>query len=203
MNFADIENAWRSPHNRPDAAALEKQKMQFLTELRRNRRATRGLLFLSAVPLVFFTTKIALHLVAPNPALVRVDLTREWAILPFFALPWIGWFALLREYVAGGRGHIGEDTSIQTSVAALLAEIRSQRRAHLIVGVLLVLSAIVLPLIAHQLRAVGKVGDGILLPAYILYPAYVLGMIAWVVWQDRRKLRPRESELRAVLESYR
>ena len=35
MNFADLETMWRSPHNRPSAAELEKQKMHFVAELRR------------------------------------------------------------------------------------------------------------------------------------------------------------------------
>ena len=203
MNFADIENAWRSPHNRPNAAELEKQKMNFIADLRRRRRAALGLLCISAIPLVFLTGKVVLHVIAPDPSLARVDLGREWAIVPFFALPWIGWLALLRQYVTAGRRHRDYASSINASLAALLDETRTQRTLHAMVGVLLVISAAILPLIVHQLRAVGKVGDEIVIPAYVVYPVYVFAMVGWIVWNDRRKLLPRLRELEGVISAYR
>lgn len=203
MNFAEIENAWRSPHNRPDAAEMEKQKMQFVAELRRRRRAALGLLGITFIPLAYLTAKVVLHMVRPDPSLDAVDLTREWGIVPFFLLPWIGWLALAWWQRRHWIRHRDYARSVSASVAALLDENRAQRRRAKLVGGLLAASVLVLPLVVHQLRAVGKAGDEILLPAFAIYPAYVLGMIGWLVYHDRRKLAPAQRELEALLSSYR
>jgi len=67
MNFADIEKTWQSAENRPSAAQLEKQKMNLIDELHRRRRATRGLLWLTAIPLVLVTGRLLLHILWPAP----------------------------------------------------------------------------------------------------------------------------------------
>lgn len=203
MNFAEIENVWRSPRNRPTPAETEKQKMEFITELRRRRRSTAGLLTITALPLAFITGKLLVHLISPRVGLDALDLSREWGVLPFFALPWAAWLMLLRQHLRDGRKHRDYSKSVSASVSALLTETRARRRLNVVVAALLVLSALTLPLIVHQLRAVGKAGDEILLPAYGIYPAYVIAMVTWLVWHDRRKLKPRHDELQALLMSYR
>ena len=87
MNFADIEKTWRSAGNRPSAAQLEKQKMDLIDQLHRRRRASRGLLWLTAIPLVLVTGRLLLHMLWPDPTLDRLDLAREWVVVPFFLLP--------------------------------------------------------------------------------------------------------------------
>lgn len=203
MNFADIQNTWRSPHNQPSAAEIEQQKLQLVAELRRHRRADLGLLCITLVPLAFFTFKVVVHVLWPDPALKQVDLAREWAIVPFFALPWIGWLVLLRKFLSGGRRHPNYDASINASLQVLLEDNRRRRDFHRVVGALLVASVLVLLVIVQQLRAVGKAGDEILVPAWVIYPGYVAAMVAWIVWHERKKLAPRRRELEALLSSYR
>ena len=202
MNFADIENTWRSPHNRPDQAQLEKQKMEFIADLNKRRRGNLFLLWLVFSLLVFLTGKVALHVLWPDPSLDRVDLSREWAIIPFFALPWIGWGVLDFLHRRHVRRHPRVERSIPASVAALLDGNRSERVRYKVIAGLLVASALGLPSIVHQLRTVGKAGDEILVPAFVIYPLYVVGVLVWAFIHDRRKLLPRKQELEALLKSY-
>jgi hypothetical protein len=202
MNFAEIQNAWKSPQNRPTAAQLEKDKMNFITELRRRHRGNRIFLGLVLIPLVYFTAKVVLHVLWPDPALDKVDFTREWAIIPFFALPWIGWFALLRLHRQHRARSANYDRSINASVTALLDENRTERIRYKFIAALLIASVIILPIIVFQLRAVGKAGDEILVPALVIYPVYVLGMLGWFAYTFRKKLDPKKRDLESLLQSY-
>jgi hypothetical protein len=202
MNFAEIENTWRSPHNRPSAAELEKQKMEFVADLRRRRRSNVMLLCLVFVPLAFFTGKIVLHLLWPDPALDKVNLSREWGIIPFFILPWIGWLVMLHLHRQHRARHARAERSISASIAALLDENRTQCTRYKVTLWLLIASVFILPLIVVQLRAVGKAGNEILIPALVVYPAYVVIVVICSTFYYRRKLLPRNQELQALLRSY-
>ena len=203
MNFAEIQNAWQSPQNRPTAAQLEKDKMNFVAELNRRQRGNRIFLLLVLIPLVAITGKIALHILWPNPALDAVDLSREWAIIPFFALPWIGWLVMLRLHRRHRARNANYERSISAAVAALLDENRTERTRYKVVAVLLVVSVLVLPLIVYQLRAVGKAGDEILIPALVGFPLYVVILLLWFAYHLRKKLEPRRRELVRLQASYR
>ncbi|RXK54888.1 hypothetical protein ESB00_03050 [Oleiharenicola lentus] len=202
MNFADIEKTWRSAENRPSAAQLERQKMELINELHRRRRASRSLLVRTAIPLGLITALLLLHLLWPDSASDRLNLTREWAILPFLLLPWVGWFLLWRQHRRHASAHADHARSIQASTAALLDEnLREGFRALVIVAALL-LSLPLLGGVVWQLRAVGKMGDEVLIPAFVLYPAYVVLMVAWIGWKHLRKTTPRRKELEALLSDY-
>ena len=202
MNFDEIESMWRSPHNQPSATELEQHKMKLVTELRRRHRASRGLLWITFLPLAFFTAKIALHVLWPDPVPDKVDLNREWAILPLFALPWFGWFIMLRLYLRHQRRHPDYDRSISESVAASLDENRTERTRYKVIAGVLLASIPLVVLIVHQLRAVGKAGEEILMPAYVIWPAYVALMVAWFGWYNFRKLLPQKRQLEELAQSY-
>lgn len=202
MNFADIQNTWRSPHNRPTEAELEERKMKLTDEIRRRHRGSLLLLALVFAALAFFTGRIAWHLLWPDPALDPIDLAKEWGVLPFFALPWIAWVILLQLHRRHRARHSDYGRSIRTSVLALLDENRMERIRYRVVGALLVASVFVLPLIVSQLREVGKAGDEILIPAFVIYPAYVVGVLVWAAVFRRRQLLRRKQELEALLASY-
>lgn len=204
MNFADIENAWRSPGNQPDPNAIEQRRQEFIAELRRRKR--RQAIFLGVVfaALAAITALLAKQVVAPGPGTDPTDLRGEWSILLFFALPWIGWLFMLRLH----RRHNAATTSnadipIQESISALLDENQSERRRYVFIAILLAATAIALPLVVHQLQAVGKAGPEIEAPAYIVYPSYVALAIAWIAYRIRRSLRPRQRALESLLAQYR
>jgi hypothetical protein len=202
MNFADIEKTWRSARNSPSAAQLEKQKMELITELHRRRKASRGLLWLTVIPLVLVTGRLLLHILWPDPALDRLDLGREWMVVPFFLLPWAGWFLMWRQHRRHEAVHGDYARSIQASTAALLDENRREGLRSLVAVGGLLLSLPLLGGVVWQLRAVGKMGDEVLIPAFVIYPAYVVLMVAWIGWQYVRKTRPRQRELEALLSDY-
>jgi hypothetical protein len=203
MNFAEIENTWRSPHNRLNPAELEKNKMQLIAELRRRRRATIGLLGVTFLPLAFVTGRLVLHLLHAEAGRDPVDLATEWGVVPFFLLPWIGWLSMVALYRRHRARHLNYDQSIRASVQALLDENRTERTRCKVIGGLLIASVAALPIVIQQLRAVGKAGDEILVPAYVIYPGYVILMVGWTIWHYRRKLLPRERELEELLNVYR
>jgi hypothetical protein len=202
MNFAEIETLWRSPRNRPDTAGMEKQKMYFVALLKKRRRTALGLLGVTAVLPGYLTLLVASHLLGFSPRFDRVDLGREWASVPFLFLPWVGWCALLCLYRRHRARHRDYEGSVQASVQALLDENRTEQTRHKWIAGLLVASLALLPVIVAQLRAAGKAGDEILAPAYVIYPAYVLGILAWTAHSLRRKLLPRQRELEALVKSY-
>jgi hypothetical protein len=202
MNFDEIESVWRSPHNQPSATELEQHKMKLVTELRRRHRASLGLLWITALPLLFITFKIVQHALWPDPSHTPMDWEREWAVLPFLALPWLGWFIMLRLYLRHHRRHPDYDRSISESVAASLDENRTERARYKVLIGLLAGSIPLLLIVVQQLRAVGKAGDEILLPAFVIWPAYVALMVAWFGWYYFRRLLPRKRRLEELAQSY-
>jgi hypothetical protein len=202
MNFDEIESVWRSPHNQPSATELEQHRMKLVTELRRRHRASLGLLWITALPLLFITFKIVQHALWPDPSHTPMDWEREWAVLPFLALPWLGWFIMLRLYIRHQRRHPDYDRSISESVAASLDENRTERTRYKVLIGLLAGSIPLLLIVVQQLRAVGKAGDEILVPAFVIWPAYVALMVAWFGWYYFRRLLPRKRRLEELARSY-
>jgi len=202
MNFADIEKTWQSAGNRPSAAQLEKQKMDLINELHRRRRAGRGLLWFTGIPLVLVTGRLLVYIFWPDPALDRLDLTREWVIVPFFFLPWAGWFLIWRQHRRHEAVHGEYARSIQASMAALLDESRREGLRSLVAAAGLLVSLPLLGGVVWQLRAVGKMGDEVLIPAFVIYPAFVVLMVGWIGWQYVCRSRPRQKELEGLLSDY-
>jgi len=71
-----------------------------------------------------------------------------------------------------------------------------------VIAALLLLSLPLMGGMVWQLRAVGKAGDEILIPAFVIYPAYVILTVGWMAWDYSRKTRPRQKELEGLLADY-
>ncbi|HUG10967.1 MAG TPA: hypothetical protein VMM36_08130 [Opitutaceae bacterium] len=202
MNFADIENAWQSPHNRPSQAQIEMMKNEFATDLRRRRRGLWIFLSIVFASLTVITVLAAINVVTPGPAERRIDVSREWGAILFLTVPWVAVIFLARRALRHGREHADPSASIAASVRASLDEnAMSQTRvktAAILHGVILLL----LPLVVWQLRAVGKAGDEILVPAFVLWPLLAVGMLFGMYWHYTRKLLPRKRALEELLKSY-
>jgi hypothetical protein len=202
MNFADLEKTWRSPLNRPDPSALEHLKQAFLAEHDRRRLAHKRFLGFVVAVLVFFTLKafsVASFLRGETPP--GLDLAREWAALLFLLIPWAGVVILARQLSRHDRDH-GATRTVADGIRALLAENRVSRLRVRVAAGLHLCVLILLPLVVWQLRAVGKAGDEILVPAFVAWPLIAAGILAGLWWHDRRKLQPRQRELEALLKSY-
>ncbi len=203
MNFAEIENLWRSPHNRPSAAELEAQKMKLIADLRRRRRGVATFIWMVFSALALMTGRFALFLFSPNPGADRMDFAHEWGVLIVLALPWIAAILIARQYLRHEKEHGNYERSVADSVRALLDENRLARRRMKIAAALHGGFLLVLPVVVYQLRAVGKAGDEILLPAFVGWPVVALCIGTAMVYNYRRKLLPQKRELEGLLESYR
>jgi hypothetical protein len=202
MNFADIETAWRSPQNRPNPAELEQQKMKLIADLQTRRRRTAIFIGVVFLLLCLITGKLALHLIWPRAGLDRIDLSREWGSLLVFALPWFAAFFFLREYRRHRKQHANYERSIAEGVRALLDENRLARNRVKVTAALHGLLLVLLPIVVYQLRAAGKAGDEILLPAFVGWPLIGSGILIGMLYGYRRKLLPRKLELEQLLKSY-
>jgi len=201
MDLGDLTRVWRSPHNQPSAAQLEEDKMKFTADLRRRHQGFVAFMACVLAALALTTGTILFHLIWPGPATDSVDLTREWAVIPFFVLPWIAWIYFVVQYRRHRDRHPDCDASIRASLQALLDENRLTRRRHVVIACLQAGFLVILPLIIGQLKAVGKAGSEIdvmfvLVP--VIFGAIMLGML----WNDRHALLPRKLELEALLKSY-
>jgi hypothetical protein len=202
MNFADIETTWRSRHNRPSPAQLAEMKMQFATDLRARRRAFAIWMTVVLAALVVFTVRLVWFIVAPAPHQDGFDVSREWGVLVLFALPWAAGIFFLRRFLRHRTQHANYERSIAASVRAALDENRLAQTRTKVIAVLMIALALAMPLIVYQLRAVGKAGDEILLPAFVLFPAFVVVEMLVLRHYLTRKLLPRQRELETVLRDY-
>lgn len=202
MNFADLETTWRSPLNQPDRAELETLKMNLVAELEHHRRGQRRFLFIVFVVLTAISVAAVGHLVAPRAGADPTHLSREWGLLPLLLLPWAGWAVMFRLHRRHLRAHPEYGASIRHSVAAALDENRRERLRTWCVGAVLVLSLPLLGIAVLQLRATGKAGDEILVPAMVLFPLYVCGTLGALAWRYLKKLQPRRHKLETLLREY-
>jgi hypothetical protein len=61
---------------------------------------------------------------------------------------------------------------------------------------------LMMPLIVYQLRTVGKAGDEIVVPAFVMLPVLIVCIHGGLWWHRRRVLLPRKRELEALLTTY-
>lgn len=201
MNLDELESAWRSPRNRPTAAELAAERLRFTKELEQKRRGVKLLLCVVFVVLSGLTLRLLAAVLWPEPG-HEIALTREWAPLLFLALPWIGVFFLLRRVARHEREHGHPERSLADSVRALLDENRMSRARLKTIATLHAVMLVALPLVVAQLRAVGKAGEEIVLPAFLGWPLVAVGILVAMWWHDRSKLRPRQQQLQALLRDH-
>lgn len=202
MNFADIQNAWQSPHNRPPAAELEKQKMEFIQTLhRRDRGFVIGLTLIIA-GLVLMTVMLLRNQMVAGGTPAGIDFSQEWSVWLFFALPWIGtaWVFFRYRRMLARQGDYS--ASIVDSVRALAEQNRfAQAKTRLI----LALEIVALPIVAlvlQQLLSVGKMRPHEAKSGALLFGLAMLLAIGGMLWELFKKLRPEQQRLEALLRSY-
>jgi hypothetical protein len=201
MDLGDLTRVWRSPHNQPSAAQLHEETMKFTADLRRRHRGFVAFMAFVLAALVVTTGMILFRVIWPGPATDRVDFTREWAIIPFFLLPWIAWICFVVQYRRHRDRHPDSGASIRASLQALLDENRLTRRRQVLIAGLQAAFVAILPLIVGQLKAVGKAGSEIDV-MFVLVPAIFGVIMLGMLWNDRRALLPRKRELEGLLKSY-
>lgn len=203
MNFDDLQKTWQSPLNQPSPAQLEKDKMTFISELRKRHRG--ALIFFAWIffVLTLFTGRLVVHLATPHPVGQAIDISREWGSFFLIALPWFALAFFFKQHLSHRARHPNYERSISASVRAALEENRLTQARQKWIMMLNGTVVLLMPLIVFQLRSVGKAGDEITLPAFVFLPALMLSISLGMWWHRRRTLRPRERELEALLATYR
>jgi hypothetical protein len=194
MSYDDLKDLWKSPDNRPTSEETEKHRNALVASLKKEHRdfyIRVGLaMTLMLVPLIGMTK----HIVEGGPFAV----TREWAVLVLFALPWIGAALFIRRQVRHRRVHADYDRSVgQTVRAALDANHAAQQRAKIMQG-LLALSAPVMALCIWQLQVVGKSRPHEAASMALVMAIIIVASWGGIYW-DARRLRPQERKLEALL----
>jgi hypothetical protein len=201
MNFDEIEKLWRSPLNQPTAEQIERDKMKFVNDLKKKHLGQIVFCTWIFAVLAFLTGKILVHILWPDPNLDRIDFSREWAVIPFLALPWIAWAYMVFQLRRHRSKHANYDRSIHASLKALLDENRMSRARNKFIAFHLAVTALVMPLIIHQIKAVGKAGNEINVMYWIV--PILMGVILLSMWrQHTRKLLPEKQRLEDLLNSY-
>jgi len=201
MSYDELERAWRSPRNRPTPAELAADRFRFTDELERRRRGVKLFLFVVFAVLAVFTVRVFAAVFWPGPG-KEIDVTREWAPLFILAMPWLGAVFLARRVARHEREHGHPERSLADSVRALLDENHMSRARLKTVAALHAVLLVALPLVVWQLRAVGKAGDEIVLPAFVGWPLIAAAILGGMWWHDRRKLVPRQRQLEQLLRDY-
>lgn len=202
MSFDDLQSVWRSPHNRPNAARLEEQKMKFTADLQRRRRGFRFFLVSVFAVLALTTGRLIVFAFTTGSAGGGVDFGREWGAVPFLLLPWIAAVGFAVAYRRHRARHPDHDRSLAAGVRALLDDNRLTRGRYKAVAWLHGAMLLLVPLVVFQLRAVGKAGHEIVVPAFVLWPLLLASILGAMRWHYRRRLVPRQRELEALLREY-
>lgn len=201
MNFADIEHAWRSPQNAGDPGDLNSMKTKLNAELRNRRRGFAVFLGLILAVLTALTVTIVAGMQRAAPG-QGIDPAREWASFLTLGLPWVAALVFVVRFLRHRREHSQFERSIQDSVRASLDENRFARSRVKTVAAIHGLLLLLLPLVVYQLRATGKAGDEILIPAFVIWPTIALGIGAALLYHYRKKLVPERRDLEALLAQY-
>jgi hypothetical protein len=202
MSYDELENAWRSPRNQPDTAALAAMHGRFLDELESRRRGVKLLLFAIVAALSLLTLRFGVYVFRPMADQPPFEWSREWGALLFLLVPWAGAVFFARRLMRHEREHGYPERNVRESVRALLDENAMSRARLKAVAALHVTLLVLLPLVVWQLRAIGKAGDEIVLPAFVGWPLIAAAILGAMWWHDRAKLRPRRAQLEELLRGY-
>jgi len=199
MTLDDLLPAWRSPRNSPDPGQMEDYKAHLAARLGKEYRDFLWFVGMAAALTIFLAGGFVQYLRSGG----AFDLQREWASLVFLLLP-LGMAALfVRGFVAHRRRHPRYDLSIAAALRAAIDQNRLSRLRLRLSMVVTTLAMALLPLITHQLQAVGKQRPHEAASMLAVFGAgYVIAM-GCHVWIYRRKLVPEQARLQALLENYR
>ncbi len=120
---------------------------------------------------------------------------------PIFAALWFFWLVTVLDYRRHRSRHGGFEKSIQTCLRALLDENRLTRSRTKSVCALLGVVVLMVPIVIHQLKAVGKAGNEID-PALVFVPVVLGGVIVGLVFHYRRTLLGEKRRIESLLGSY-
>ena len=201
MNFDEIQKTWQSPHNRPSTDQLKRDKMKFISDLkRRNRGLVQGISLIFAA-MTLLTGKIVFHLFWPNPSIDKIDLSREWAFVLLLALPWAGAIFFLRQYRCNKAKHPNYERSIADSLRALIDQNAASLSRKKTMFYMHAVGIPVLALCIFQIYNVGKARPHELASMVLVFSFAVAISLAGITYSLFRELAE-QRRLEALLRAY-
>ena len=197
MEFDQLQAAWTSPANTPDAKAQAYLMEQVMQTLKARRR---GEILFFAIPVTAMTifTVIAARAILSG----RMDPGREWGGLAMMAVCWLMLAAVL---VVGvllrNRGKSG-DSPMRDTLNAMLA---ANRRARANVKIFwMMLPVFLAPMFVgvQQLRDVGKASER---DGWQMLFVFGVALVASVGWNTARYhwvMKPEQRRLEGLLREY-
>jgi len=198
MEFDEIEKVWRSTHNAPSAADLGAQRAE-LTRRLQGRYRTFLLTIGAGVTALLICVGGFVRYVLQGGAF---DPTQEWGAVLLFGLPLLAAGVLLHQFRRHRAQHASYEGSISANLRAGLDENRLARARMKIIGGLYAAMALIFPLIAYQLLAVGKARPSEISSMIALFAGLILVVSVCLAYHYHRHLLPKKRELEALLGSY-
>lgn len=203
MSFDDLNSLWQSPENQPSPSTVDSIRMKFIQTLRERRRRVALFLGFVVAGLLVPTLLLLFSLLRPASGVGKsIDIMREWGVLCLLALPWLGAGVFIRQFLRHRNTYRHPDHSIRDCLRALLDENRLARFRYLGAATLNGAMVLLMPVIVQQLRATGKAGDEIIVPAFVLLPSLLVILFVSLGIHYRRRLLPEKRSLETLLASY-
>jgi hypothetical protein len=197
MEFDQLQAAWTSPANTPDAKAQAYLMEQLMHALKARRR---GEILLFAIPLTAMTIFSAV--MARSIATGRMDVGREWAALAMMGVCWLMLAAVLTVGIVLRNRKTTGGSPVRDTLNAMLA---ANRRARANVRIFwMMLPVFLAPMFVGvgQLRDVGKASDR---DAWQMLFVFGVALIASVGWNAARYhwvMKPEQRRLEGLLAEY-
>lgn len=193
---SELQILWQSSANTPAPELLEQHRQHLLQRLKQRYRTFWWVTGLASFWLGLLLVKLGFFLRAGGP----MNWRQEWGSVLGLMLPMavlaLFWSQQWKHY----RRHSNPGLHIRASLSASLDEIRLGRLRLRVIALMHLILIVLMPVIVLQLQAAGKAGKEILVPFLVILPA-LLGLILLALWRhDSRTLRPRERELKQLLD---
>lgn len=198
MNFETLQAAWQSRANAPSADASAAMLRDAAAALKQRRAELNGLIAFAGVMLAIPLALVGLD--ALTGQVDAIDLSREWALVPFALVPFVVLFLVARRQQENLQA--STDGTLLSVFRALLKENAAARWRTYLIGGAIVLFA---PLLAVMLGQMGETGK--MTPQNIEQAGIVMGvalvlslavMVARYFW----RLVPERRRLEALIAQY-
>ena len=198
MNFNELQTLWNARGNEPTPAQREKLTRQFADTLRRQRRNQLIWLVWTFFALTVMTGFASWVIFGTD----KVDLAREWGMIPLILIPWSVAILFLKRFLKPAAPLCRGDAAIVDALSAAVAANRAAQSRSKIMGMMYAIFIPVLACGVWQLHSVGKTSSREMLSMTIFF-AVALGLGAAAVFARYRfRLVPQQKHLEALLRQF-
>lgn len=152
MNTVELQTIWSSSGNQITSATQQQTLERFWTRLNRDRRRHYIWLVWTAFQLTIITGFAAWLLLGTT----KVNLSREWTVVPLLLLPWAVFFLLLRMFRKDRTAPPAVHSSVRDAITAGMQANSAAIRRSKVLGAMYALALPILTGAAWQLQHVGK-----------------------------------------------